>query len=51
MLNKALLAKQVWRLLMELEALWAEVMKEIYFHDKDVLKASKGVWLLKCGVV
>ena len=41
MMNKALLAKKVWRLMMELKAFWARVMKEIYFHDKDVFRANK----------
>ena len=27
---------------MELESLWARVMKEIYFHNKDVLRVGKG---------
>ena len=40
--NKALLAKQCWRLLNEPDALWAKVMKGIYFHDRSIFKARKG---------
>ena len=51
MMNKALWAKQSWRLLMELESLWARVIKGMYYHDKDVLEVVKGEGLLGCGVV
>ena len=42
MFNIALLAKQSWRLMIEPEALWARVLKGVYFHDKDFIEAKKG---------
>ena len=40
--NNALLANQCQRLKMKPDALWARVMKGIYFHDKDISEAGKG---------
>ncbi|OMO52011.1 reverse transcriptase [Corchorus capsularis] len=40
--NKALLAKQVWRLINEPEALWAKFLRGIYFSNGDVMSAKKG---------
>ena len=39
--NNALLAKQCWRLMMEPNALWAMVVKGIYFHNKDFHEVGK----------
>lgn len=40
--NKALLAKQFWRLTQEPESFWAKVLKGRYFPNVDHLKAMKG---------
>ena len=42
MMNKALLAKQAWRLFVEPESLQARVIKGMYYHDKNMLCAIKG---------
>ena len=39
--KKALIAKQCWRLMVEPYALWARVLKKVYFHNEDFLKAKK----------
>ncbi|CAN0840801.1 LINE-1 retrotransposable element ORF2 protein [Linum grandiflorum] len=62
--NFALLAKQGWRLITSPDALWARVLKSIYFPKGDFLSASKSsrpswIWaglcqtqgLLKSGVI
>lgn len=41
-LNKAFLAKQAWRLLYNLESLWARCLKAKYFPNYDLLQAIKG---------
>jgi hypothetical protein len=40
--NLALLARQVWRLLMEPSSLSARVLKAIYFPSSDILHAQVG---------
>ncbi|KAM2676113.1 hypothetical protein EV1_002811 [Malus domestica] len=40
--NKALLAKQFWRLIQEPESFWAKVLKGGYFPNVDALSATNG---------
>lgn len=40
--NTALLAKQCWRLMMEPDAFWAQLIKSRYFPNNDFLEAKKG---------
>lgn len=40
--NKALLAKKCWRLIQNPNALWAQVIKGIYYPNGDFLNALKG---------
>ncbi|OMO94054.1 reverse transcriptase [Corchorus capsularis] len=40
--NRAMLAKQAWRLIENPNALWARVLKGVYFHNCDFLEAGKG---------
>lgn len=40
--NQALLAKQVWRYMENPNALWAKVVKGIYFPKKEMREAKKG---------
>lgn len=40
--NKALLAKQVWRLIHNPNSLLARVLKSKYFRDKDIMDAELG---------
>ena len=42
MFNNALLAKQCRRMVMEPDALWARVLKGIYFLNGEIMKARKG---------
>ena len=39
--NNALLTKQVWRMVMKSDALWARVLKGIYFHNGKIMEAKK----------
>ncbi|KAL6269605.1 hypothetical protein ACE6H2_026516 [Prunus campanulata] len=41
-LNLALLAKQCWRLLTELDSLWARLIKARYFPKCNFIEATKG---------
>jgi len=34
-INKAMLGKQTWRLIQNLESLWSKIFKEIYFNQED----------------
>lgn len=40
--NDALLARQFWRLINTLDALWAQVLKGLYFPNCSSLEANKG---------
>ncbi|CAN1314332.1 Uncharacterized mitochondrial protein AtMg00310 [Linum perenne] len=40
--NKALLARQGWRLINSPDALWAKLLKSLYFPSGNFLLASKG---------
>ncbi|XP_075475624.1 putative mitochondrial protein AtMg00310 [Primulina tabacum] len=40
--NKALLAKQLWRIIIELESVVARVLKARYFKHQDIVHASLG---------
>lgn len=40
--NVALLAKQGWRMVMEPQAFWAQLLKSKYFPNGDFLRAGKG---------
>lgn len=40
--NVALLAKQGWKMVMEPQAFWAQLLKSKYFPNGDFLQASKG---------
>ena len=40
--NNALLAKQVWRLFHNPNALWAKVLKAKYFPNSNLMAAHKG---------
>ncbi|XP_028784257.1 uncharacterized protein LOC114740306 [Neltuma alba] len=40
--NLAMLAKTAWRLIQNPEALWAKMLKGLYFLHSDFLNASKG---------
>lgn len=44
--NLAFLAKHVWRLIHEPTALWAQVLKEQYFHNSSFLEAKNGGYAL-----
>ncbi|CAN0846889.1 Putative ribonuclease H protein At1g65750 [Linum grandiflorum] len=51
--NKALLAKQGWRLINNLDALWARILKGLYFRNDSFLSAKKGrrgswIWMSLC---
>lgn len=47
--NKSLLAKQVWRMIENPNALWVKVLKAKYFPVVDILKARRGLVLLGVG--
>ncbi|GMI66356.1 hypothetical protein like AT4G29090 [Hibiscus trionum] len=40
--NRALLAKQGWRLIQNLNALWAQLLRGLYFPNGDVFTAKRG---------
>lgn len=40
--SKALLAKQVWRLIQEPSSLAGQILKAKYFHSFDILEAKLG---------
>lgn len=40
--NKAMLGKQAWRMAKQPDALWCQVLKSIYFPQRDFWTASKG---------
>jgi hypothetical protein len=42
MFNKALLAKQVWRILKNPDSLTAKIMKAKYFPHSSIMEASMG---------
>jgi hypothetical protein len=42
MFNKALLAKQVWRIMKNPESLTAKIMKAKYFPHSSIMEASMG---------
>jgi hypothetical protein len=42
MFNKALLAKQVWRILKNPDSLTAKIMKTKYFPHSSIMEASMG---------
>ncbi|CAL2227338.1 unnamed protein product [Prunus armeniaca] len=56
--NVALLAKQGWRMVMEPQAFWAQLLKSKYFPNGDFLRAGKGaksswawsslLWIPRC---
>ena len=39
--NYALLGKQVWRMIIEPDALWVRMLKGLYYHDKSVMEVGK----------
>lgn len=39
--NKALLAKQAWRILMNLDTLWAKTLKFIYYLNTHFLETKQ----------
>lgn len=41
--NHALLAKQVWRLIQNLNALWVQIVKRIHFPFRDIMDAKLGL--------
>lgn len=46
--NLALLAKQAWQLIMELNSLWSKLIKGLYFPNFDFLSATNSLrtsWL------
>lgn len=46
--NKALLAKQVWRILNNPDSLWTNFVKELYFPNKNLMETksnSNSSWL------
>ena len=46
--NKALLAKQGWRMMQNKEALWVRILKRFYFPNCSFLKAKKEVRVSWC---
>jgi ribonuclease HI len=40
--NKALLAKQCWRMLIQPDAFWARFFKSLYFPNSSLMEAKKG---------
>lgn len=42
--NKALLAKQAWRLIHCPLSLWSQLCKGLYFHSQNFLRATKGAY-------
>jgi hypothetical protein len=51
--NLALLARQVWRIIMDPNSLSAEILKAVYFPNYDILEASVGsnpshIWCSLC---
>uniref|UniRef100_A0A803NT31 Reverse transcriptase domain-containing protein n=1 Tax=Cannabis sativa TaxID=3483 RepID=A0A803NT31_CANSA len=42
--NQALLAKQGWKLVTNLDSLFAQVLKALYYPNSDFLKADLGSW-------
>ncbi|KAK2651128.1 hypothetical protein Ddye_018617 [Dipteronia dyeriana] len=49
--NKAMLAKQCWRLLIRLNSLAAKVLKYCYYPDSSILQAECGLRVLSFGGV
>lgn len=48
--NKALLAKQVWRIIKHPDNLWPKFLKELYFPNKNFMEAkcnNNNSWLWK----
>ena len=43
LLNIALLAKQVWRIINNLEAMWVKILKGRYFSRGSILETKKGL--------
>lgn len=41
--NQAMLSKNFWRLLINLDSLTARILKEKYYKDGDILNAKLGV--------
>ena len=42
MLNMAILAKQCWRIIKNLETMWVRVMKMLYFSKEFNLRCKEG---------
>lgn len=54
--NKALLAKQIWKMLQNLSTLVAQIMKHKYFKNDEVLEAKIGyqssyAWRSLCSTI
>lgn len=48
--NKALLAKQIWRIIQKPQSLVARIIKARYFKHADIMNASLGIPLLSGGL-